>query len=273
MKATLFTRHRSAVEPMMIVKDRKAIHQAIDNVAVNQAVTRLRRNVVLDDRPPSINISENELTRKERTTLAQLRSGHCRLLSSYKNRISKDASLDVCADCGKTPHDVKHLFNCPAHPTTMTPLFQRQQPTRGGNVRSSKPANCCQHISSNRFLDGCQDPSKFAAAKLAHYSSKPQQHSDSSRLWLRILLSGDVHPNPGPTTKYPYPVCASNVTGRRVSYLCNQCFGWVHSKCAGLQNAVEYRRIKDWVCSSCSSPPIHSTETTTATNINSNISC
>ena len=44
---------------------------------------------------------------------------YCRLIGSYKS--SKDDSLDVCADCGKTPHDVKHLFNCPAHPTTMTP--------------------------------------------------------------------------------------------------------------------------------------------------------
>ena len=121
MKETLFTRHRSAVEPLMIAKDRKTTLQAIHTTAVNQAVTSLGRNVVLDDRPPAINISEKELTRKERTTLAQLRSGHCRLLGSYKSRISKDVSLDVCADCGKTPHDVKHLFNCPAHPTTMTP--------------------------------------------------------------------------------------------------------------------------------------------------------
>ena len=121
MKETLFTRHRSTVEPMMIAKDRKAILQAIHIVAVNQAVTSLRRNVVLDDRPPLINISEKELTRNERTTLAQLRSGHCRLLGSYKSTTSKDASLDVCADCGKTPHDVTHLFKCPAHPTTMTP--------------------------------------------------------------------------------------------------------------------------------------------------------
>ena len=89
--------------------------------AVNQAVNSQRRNVVLDDRSPLINISEKELSRKERTTLAQLRSGHCILLGFYKSRISKDASLDVCADCGKTPRDVKHLFNCPAHPTTMTP--------------------------------------------------------------------------------------------------------------------------------------------------------
>ena len=121
MKETLFTRHRSAVEPLMIAKDRKTTLQAIHTTAVNQAVTSLGRNVVLDDRPPAINISEKELTRKERTTLAQLRSGHCRLLGSYKSRIRKDVSLDVCADCGKTPHDVKHLFNCPAHPTTMTP--------------------------------------------------------------------------------------------------------------------------------------------------------
>ena len=72
---------------------------------------------MLDDRPPLINISEKELTRKERTSLAQLRSGHCRLIGSYKSRISKDDSLD----CGMTPHDVKHLCNCPGHPTTMTP--------------------------------------------------------------------------------------------------------------------------------------------------------
>ena len=71
MKETLFTRHRSAVEPLMIAKDRKTTLQAINTMAVNQAVTSLRRNVVLDDRPPLINISEKELTRKERTPLAQ----------------------------------------------------------------------------------------------------------------------------------------------------------------------------------------------------------
>ena len=90
MKETLFTKHHSTVQPMMIAKDRKATLQAIHTMAVNQAVTSLRRNVVLDDRPPLINIFEKELTRKERTTLAQLRSGHCRL-------------------------------NCPAHPMIMTP--------------------------------------------------------------------------------------------------------------------------------------------------------
>ena len=66
-----------------------------------------------------ISNSEKKLTRKERSTLAQLRSGYCILLGSYKSRIKKDANLDVCANCGTTPHDVKHLFICPAHSTTL----------------------------------------------------------------------------------------------------------------------------------------------------------
>ena len=133
-------------------------------------------------------------------------------------------------------------------------MFQRQS-LSGGTVRSSRPANCCQHIPSNRFFDGFPDPSQFAAAKLTHYSSKPQRPSDSSRSWLHILLSEDIHPNPCPTTKYPCPPCARNVRGRGVSYLCNRCSGWVHSKCYGLQNAAEYKRIKDWICSSSPTLP------------------
>ena len=37
--------------------------------------------------------------------------------------------------------------------------------------------------------------------------------------------------------------------------MCNRCSGWVHSKCSRLQNAAEYRQIKNWACISCSSPP------------------
>ena len=94
MKETLFTRHHSTVEPMMIAKDRKTILQAIHTKAVNSQ----GRNVVLDDCALLINIPEKELTRTEHMTLTQLRSRHCRLLGSYKSRISKDASLNVCAD-------------------------------------------------------------------------------------------------------------------------------------------------------------------------------
>ena len=109
---------------------------------------------------------------------------------------------------------------------------------------STRPANCCQHIPPYRFLDGFPDPSQFAAAKLTHYSSKLQRPSDSSRPRQRLLLSGYVHPNPGPTTKYPCPVCVVNLTSRGVSYLCNRCSGWVHSKSSGLQTQQSIDELK-----------------------------
>ena len=37
--------------------------------------------------------------------------------------------------------------------------------------------------------------------------------------------------------------------------MCNRCSSWVNSKCSGLQNAAKYRRINNWACSSCCSPP------------------
>ena len=55
-------------------------------------------------------------------------------------------------------------------------------------------------------------------------------------------MSGDVHPNPGPATKYPCPVCTRNVTRRRVSYKYTKCHGWVHAKCSGILNGAQYRR-------------------------------
>ena len=74
------TRHRNTAEPMVVVKDRKATLKALHTDAVNKAVKSHERNVVLDGRPPPISNSVKYLTRKERSTLAQLRSGYCELL-------------------------------------------------------------------------------------------------------------------------------------------------------------------------------------------------
>ena len=75
MKETLYTRHRNTVEPMMVKNDRKTTLQALHTAAVVKAVQCHERNVVLDGRSPPISNSEIELTRKERSTLALLRSG------------------------------------------------------------------------------------------------------------------------------------------------------------------------------------------------------
>ena len=103
---------------------RKATLQVIHTDAVNKAIKDQKNNIVLDDLSHPINDSEKDLTRMERATLAQLRSGYCKLLSSYKSIIKKDANLNVCADCGKMPHDVKRLFACPAHLMTLIPSDQ-----------------------------------------------------------------------------------------------------------------------------------------------------
>ena len=119
---------------------------------------------------------------------------------------------------------------------------------------SSTSANCCQLIPQDRATV-FPALGQLAAAELTHHSLKPLRLPYSFRLRLSLLLAGDVHPKPGPATQYPCTVCTSNVTSRGVSFKCNQCSGWVHSKCSGLQNAAQYRKTKDWACSSCNSPP------------------
>ena len=84
MKETLYIRHRNAVEPMMVKNNRKATLQVLHTDAVDKAVNGHERNVVLDGRPPPISSSESDLTRKERSTLAQIRSGYCSLLGASK---------------------------------------------------------------------------------------------------------------------------------------------------------------------------------------------
>ena len=87
--------------------------------AVIEAKTNFVPNRLLGASPPDISSLESLLPRSVHTTLTQLRSGHCRLLNSYKARITSGIS-DVCPECGVAPHSVEHLFNCQSHPTQLT---------------------------------------------------------------------------------------------------------------------------------------------------------
>jgi len=77
------------------------------------------RQIVLEYFHSDISGLESLLPRSVRTTLAQLHSGHCRLLKAYMARVTTGVS-DVCPECGVAPHSVEHLFNCSAHPTQLT---------------------------------------------------------------------------------------------------------------------------------------------------------
>ena len=94
----------------------KAVHTA----AVSKSRRKQTVNRVLRDRPPDISETETSLRRPQRTTLSQLRSGHGHLLNSYKHRIDREDDPQ-CKDCGYDNQDVNHIFDCPAHPTVMSP--------------------------------------------------------------------------------------------------------------------------------------------------------
>ena len=92
MKETIFTRHYQTVLPLL-ANNRKDTLQALHTSFVNTAIGNMKDNRVLNSRPPSINDEETLLQRRQRTTLSQLRSGHCKLLNSYKKRFFKMSRL------------------------------------------------------------------------------------------------------------------------------------------------------------------------------------
>ena len=114
MKETLFTRHNQTVVPLL-ADTKKLSLQAVHTSFVNAAIDKITDNRVLNYQPPPINDKETYLTRRQRATLSQLRSGNCKLLNSYKKRLKQNDSSG-CPDCGMDSQDVPHLFNCTAHP-------------------------------------------------------------------------------------------------------------------------------------------------------------
>ena len=70
--------------------------------------------------PPEIDRDEDQLPRHFRTTLSQLRSGYCSRLLDYRHRVGL-STTDVCPECERAPHTVRHLFECAVHPTALSP--------------------------------------------------------------------------------------------------------------------------------------------------------
>ena len=70
---------------------------------------------------------------------------------------------------------------------------------------------------------------------------------------MLLLISGDIHPNPGPID--PCSVCSRRVTWGNRSVQCTNCSLWVHLSCSGLSPA-DFRKISlgdSWTCPMCPS--------------------
>ena len=128
MKEKIFTRHYQTVLPLL-ANNRKNTLQALHTSFVNTAIGTMKDNRVLNILPPSINDEETLLQRRQRTTLSQLRSGHCKLLNSYQKRL-KQSDSSRCPDCGMDPQDVPHLFDYMAHPNDLSPVNLWTSPSR-----------------------------------------------------------------------------------------------------------------------------------------------
>ena len=110
-------------------EDLKTIHT---NVVSNHLASR-PTNRVLQCPAPDIFASETVLPRRHRTTLAQLRSGQCSRLLTYKHVIGLSPT-DVCPECNSEAQTTSHLFRCIAQP----PHFQ--SPLTGRSVGEPNPS-------------------------------------------------------------------------------------------------------------------------------------
>lgn len=97
----------------------KSVLKNIHTKIVSQHVDSLAPNRVLGVRPPLINKHEPLLPKPIRTTLAQLRSGHCQRLNDYRHRVGW-SDTDICPECDQAPASTSHLFACSAHPTNLS---------------------------------------------------------------------------------------------------------------------------------------------------------
>jgi hypothetical protein len=126
MKETLSSRYLSTVEHflsngvMSQVLYKRTLN-IIHSDAVKLAKSQQSVNPLLGRIPPPVSASEQRLTRPFRTVLRRLRSTHCSLLMSYKFKI-KAATDDLCPQCQSASQSVLHLFQCPAFPTSLTPI-------------------------------------------------------------------------------------------------------------------------------------------------------
>ena len=86
---------------------------------MEDTLTNLEPNKVLNTRPPEIDTEEQSLSRKARSELVRLRSVYSNRLRQNMSRIDEEVQ-DNCPLCNSTPHDTAHLFSCSANPTELT---------------------------------------------------------------------------------------------------------------------------------------------------------
>ena len=124
MKSTLQSKFLPSIMPYLVdgatdPATYTATLKEIHTHSVRDTISKLGENPLLGTAPPPISPSEKRLSRTQRTTLSQLRSGHCKLLGDYKVRTGLGTSA-ICPECLFRRQTVPHLFDCDAAQTELT---------------------------------------------------------------------------------------------------------------------------------------------------------
>ena len=115
------------------------VKKEIHTKYVSNAIAAQGNHRFLNRPTPEINNNEQELPRSYRSTLSQLRSGHCVNLGSYLHQVGRAASAS-CPHCSREDESVPHLFNCTSAPTDLEVQDLWFRPKRVANFLSSHPS-------------------------------------------------------------------------------------------------------------------------------------
>ena len=130
------------------VEDIKEARKVIHTRAVEEAIASRGPNGVLGSAALDVDTGKVGLPRGARTTLAQLRSGYCSALHSFKHRIGLSAA-PTCPCCRQADHTTQHLFSCPEHPTDLSPLDLWQRPDEAATFLRTWP--CFEQVWQDRL--------------------------------------------------------------------------------------------------------------------------
>ena len=128
MKQSIFKNidYTTNIESGTIKENIKTIHLTI----VTNYIRGTEPNNLLQDKPPPIHPSEQDLPRHTRRALAQLRTNKSPLLQEYLHKIDPvNHPSSACPLCNYSPHDSLHLFNCPEISTALGPRDMWDNPT------------------------------------------------------------------------------------------------------------------------------------------------
>ena len=144
MKQTLQSRHIPEISDRLVDGSLPAgafpeTKSFLHTSYVEKAISAQNIHPLLAIKTPDVDKSAADLPRQHRSTLSQMRSGHCLKLRAYQHRIGI-ADTPTCPHCDTSDESVHHIFNCSSQPTNLSIIDLWRQPVRVAQHLSGHPS-------------------------------------------------------------------------------------------------------------------------------------